>query len=348
VILLLKSTIKMKARVIALLIAAAFATQVSAALAVAQESAKPQTSTPRLLSDLRSKKAETRRAAANQLGASRARDSVRPLIAALADADVTVREAAAFALGQIADSTASLPLTRALADKDTEVRATAAFALGMIGERKSLQALSDALADDEAAVRASAATALGLMQDPGSVDELIAMLNDSSFDVRYDAVWALGYIGEPDAVEHLNSALLNINSLQVSDGLREAFRENAQNALESLRTTEYVERTRRRIVEPPDRSSEPQPYSTTITPAAIQESAQAAATERAARARLQGAVTLKVLVGADGRAVRAYVTRRLGHGLDHRAVEAVLQYRFTPAKQAGLPQTTWMNLDVKF
>ncbi len=345
---MLKSSIKWKTRVIALLFVAAFASEVCVAFAPAQESAKPQATPPRLLSDLKSKKAETRRAAANQLGAIRARDSVRPLIAALADADIGVREAAAFALGQIADPTASLPLTRALADKNTEVRATAAFALGMIGERKSIQALSEALQDEEAAVRSAAATALGLMQDPQAVDELIAMLNDSSFDVRYDAIWALGYIGEPDAVEHLNAALLNVSSLQVSDELREAFRQNAQNALESLRTTEYVERTRSRIVEPPDRSSEPKPYATTTSPATIQESAQAAATERAAQAKLQGVVTLKVLVGADGRAVRAYVTRRLGYGLDHRAVESILQYRFTPAKQGGLPQTTWMNIDVKF
>ncbi|HJQ68563.1 MAG TPA: TonB family protein [Blastocatellia bacterium] len=337
----------MNARV-AVLIAAAFASWVAAAPALAQEGSKPQAAPPRLISDLKSKKADTRRAAATQLGQIRARESVRPLIAALADADVTVREAAAFALGQIADATASLPLTRALADKDTEVRASAAFALGMIGERKSLQALSDALADEEPAVRAAAATALGLMQDPQAVDELVAMLNDPSFDVRYDAVWALGYIGEPDAVEPLNTALLNLSSLQVSDTLREAFRQNAQNALESLRTTEYVERTRQRIVEPPDRPNEPKTYSMAITPATIQESVQPAPTERADRAKVQGAVTLKVLVGADGRAVRAYVTRRLGHGLDHRAAEAILQYRFIPAKQGGLPQTTWMNIDVKF
>jgi len=344
----LKSSVNGKAFVTALLFIAACAGQIGPAFASIQDGVKPQASVRGALSDLKSKKAETRRAAATQLGAIRARDSVRPLIAALADADTSVREAAAFALGQIADPIASLPLTRALADRNTEVRATAAFALGMIGERKSIQTLSDALQDDEPAVRSAAATALGLMQDPEAVDELIAMLHDSSFDVRYDAIWALGYIGEPDAVEHLNAALLNINSLQVSDDLREAFRQNAQNALESLRTAEYVERTRSRIVEPPDRSSEPKAYSTAISQATIQESAQAAATERAMRARLQGTVTLKVLVGADGRAVRAYVVRRLGHGLDHRAVEAILQYRFTPAKQAGLPQTSWMNLDVKF
>jgi TonB family protein len=261
---------------------------------------------------------------------------------------VGVREAAAFALGQITDPVASSPLTRALSDKNTEVRASAAFALGMIGERKSLHALSDALQDDESAVRSAAAIALGLMQDPEAVDELVAMLDDSSFDVRYDAVWALGYIGEPDALEHLRAALFNTDSLQVSDGLREAFRQNTQNAIESLRTTEHEQRGRARIVEPPDVPPESPQYSSVVYPPKIQQTAQAAATARAMRARATGTVTLKVLVGADGRAVRAYITRRVGHGLDYRAVESVLQYRFVPAKQAGLPQTTWMNLDVKF
>jgi hypothetical protein len=57
---------------------------------------------------------------------------------------------------------------------------------------------------------------------------------------------------------------------------------------------------------------------------------------------------VRVLVEASGRAVRAYVTRRLGYGLDQRAIEAVLQYRFDPAIEAGLPQTSWVDLDVKF
>lgn len=354
---MLKPSLKVPAFAIALLFitlfVAAFGGQARAAFNVIQDGAKPQSAAPqsappRVLSDLKSKKAETRRAAANQLGSIRARDSVRPLIAALADADVGVREAAAFALGQIADHIASQPLTRALADKNTEVRASAAFALGMIGERKSLQGLSEALQDDEAAVRSAAAIGLGLMQDPEAVDELIAMLNDSSFDVRYDAVWALGYIGEPDALEHLRAALVSIDSLQASDQLREAFRQTTQNAIESLRTTEHEQRGRARIVEPPDIASNAKEYSTVLYPAKIHQATQAAATERALRARATGTVTLKVLVGADGRAVRAYVTRRLGHGLDYRAVESILQYRFTPAKQAGLPQTSWMNLDVKF
>jgi protein TonB len=59
-------------------------------------------------------------------------------------------------------------------------------------------------------------------------------------------------------------------------------------------------------------------------------------------------VKLRVLVGADGRAVRAYVARRTGYGLERRAVEAVMQYRFDPELQGGLPQTTWADIDVKF
>jgi TonB family protein len=74
----------------------------------------------------------------------------------------------------------------------------------------------------------------------------------------------------------------------------------------------------------------------------------AATTERAARARVSGTVRLRVLVGADGRAVRAYVTQRLGHGLDQRAVETIMQYKFDPPLQSGLPQTSWVNMEVKF
>jgi TonB family protein len=345
----LSSSIRIKVFIVAIL--AASLAGGAAASSLIQEGSKPQAAPPRLLSDLKNKRPATRRNAAEQLGAMRARDSVRPLIAALADADVGVREAAAFALGQLADPLSALPLTRSLSDKNTEVRASAAFALGMIGERKSIASLSDALHDDEAAVRAAAAVGLGLMQDPEAVDELIALLGDDSFDVRYDAVWALGYIGEPDALGPLRAALANLDSLQVSDESREAFRQNAQTALDSLRTAEHEQLSRaraRRVTEPPDTSSDPKAYSTVVTPAEVQQASQAAPTERARRARLQGTVTLKVLVGADGRAVRAYVVRRLGYGLDGRAVEAILQYHFTPAKQAGLPQTSWMNLDVKF
>ena len=306
--------------------------------------------TPRtILADLKNTNASTRREAANQLGALRARDSVRALIDALSDKDATVREAAAFALGQIANPAATDPLLRALLDKDAETRASAAFALGMIGSRKALPALSKALDDADAAVRSSAAVALGLMQDDEGVDELIALLGDSSFDARYDAAWALGYIGEPEADAPLRAALAELDALRIPEGPREAYRQAIQNSLDNLRTAEKAasvpsSRPRRAtgIID------ESRRYSNTTRPASIRKEVPPATTERAARARVRGTVGLRVLIGADGRAVRAYVTRRLGQGLDQRAVETVMQYSFDPPLQSGLPQTSWVNMEVKF
>jgi protein TonB len=54
-------------------------------------------------------------------------------------------------------------------------------------------------------------------------------------------------------------------------------------------------------------------------------------TEEARKAKLQGSVTLRVLIGADGRAKRVQVVKGLGLGLDDRASEAVRAWRFAPA-----------------
>jgi TonB family protein len=264
----------------------------------------------------------------------------------LSDKEATVREAAAFALGQIASPAATDQLLRVLSDKDAETRASAAFALGMIGSRKAIPALSKALDDEDASVRSSAITALGLMQDYDGVDDIIEMLADSSFDARYDATWALGYIGEPAADGPLRATLAELDALRMPDSLREAFRQAVQFALEDLRTGEKGVSTRpRRATGIIDESKR---YSNTTRPASVRKLAQPATTERAARARVSGAVGLRVLVGADGRAARVYVTRRLGYGLDQRAVETILQYRFDPPLLAGLPQTSWIDMEVKF
>ncbi|HVG21847.1 MAG TPA: TonB family protein [Blastocatellia bacterium] len=332
-----------------MLLAGCMIMSASGAARAAQVPVKPAPTPPTILSDLKNTNPSTRRESANQLGALRARDAVRALIAALADKDATVREAVAFALGQIAATTATDPLLRVLADKDAETRASAAFALGMIGDRKAIPALSKALDDSDAAVRSSATAALGLMQDEQGVDEIIEMLGDASFDARYDAAWALGQIGEPDADGPLRASLAELDALRIPDGLREAFRQAIQYSLENLRTEEKAApaastRPRRAtgVIEESKR------YSNATRPASVRKQVQPATTERAARARVSGAVGLRVLVGADGRPARAYVTRRLGYGLDQRAVETILQYRFDPALQSGLPQSSWVDMEVKF
>ena len=306
----------------------------------------PSKAPARLLSDLKSKDADVRRDAAQQLGGMRARNAVRALVEALSDKEARVREASAFALGQITDQAATSLLVPLLADKDVSVRASAAFALGMIGERKAGKALSYALGDPEAEVRSSVLVAMGLMQDEEGVDEIIDALDDESFDVRYDAVWALGQIGEPDAEERLRGALVRMDALGLAGLQREAFRLAVQDSLARLRTMENGSPSGR-----PRRATgivKDTRYAEPSRPLVVRQEVRPPTTEKAFRARVSGAVELRVLVGADGRTVRAYVTRRLGYGLDQRAVEAAMQYKFDSAMESGLPQTTWVDLKIRF
>jgi bilin biosynthesis protein len=312
---------------------------------------RPRAAPVRLLTDLRSKDKGDRRDAANQLGVLRARGALRALVEALSDREASVREAAAFALGQISDPAATGLLIPLLADPEPTVRASTAFALGMIADRKATEALSFATGDKDAEVRASAIFALGLMRDEGAVDELIEALDDPSFDVRYDAVWALGQIGEPDAEEHLQGSLVTLDLLRIENSQREAFRQAVQFSLESLRTEAHARATesgssrpRRATGVVRDNRYTPPPS----RPLGIHKSVRPAITDVALKAKAGGSVKLRVLVGADGKAVRAYVTRRLGYGLDRRAVETALQYRYDPALEGGLPQTTWTDVEVKF
>jgi len=72
-------------------------------------------------------------------------------------------------------------------------------------------------------------------------------------------------------------------------------------------------------------------------------------TDEARKAKVQGTVTLKVLVGADGRASQVRFVSGIGLGLDERALETVRGWKFTPAKDAGRhPVPTWITIEVIF
>ena len=320
----------------------------------AQAPGKPEMVPARLVAELKSKVPSVRVDAANQIGALRSRGALAALIHTLSDPSAEVREAACYALGQIADPNAAPHLVFALKDKDLEVRATAAFALGMLGDRHSVNALSDALEDREPAVRGSAVMAFGLMQDQEAVDEVVDMLNDSSFDVRYDAVWTLGQIGELDVADSLRAALVNLDMIRIDDALKEAFRQTVQHSLEEIRERNILAP----VVNPDGSPSRPR----RISPAthiddtarhatkriAIRQSALPVPTERARQAHSLGSVGLRILVSSDGRPARVYVVRRRQFGLDQRAVQAAMQFRFDPGMIDGLPQTEWLDLDVQF
>ena len=72
-------------------------------------------------------------------------------------------------------------------------------------------------------------------------------------------------------------------------------------------------------------------------------------TDEARESKLQGMMTLSVLVGPDGRASDIRVSRGLGMGLDERARDAVRTWRFAPGRDAARhPIPTWITIEVIF
>ena len=72
-------------------------------------------------------------------------------------------------------------------------------------------------------------------------------------------------------------------------------------------------------------------------------------TDQAREAKLEGRVTLRVMVGADGRALQVRVVQRVGLGLDERAVESVRAWKFTPAHDAARRAVaSWVTIEVVF
>jgi TonB family protein len=72
-------------------------------------------------------------------------------------------------------------------------------------------------------------------------------------------------------------------------------------------------------------------------------------TDEAREARLQGAVTLLVLVGADGRVSQIRIVRGIGLGLDDRAVQAIRSWKFVPALDASRRAVpAWVTVEAVF
>src|SRR5690348_13199158 len=70
--------------------------------------------------------------------------------------------------------------------------------------------------------------------------------------------------------------------------------------------------------------------------------------EEARKAKYQGTVVLLVVVGPDGKPHDIRVHRSLGLGLDEKAVEAVRQWKFEPARKDGAPVAVQINVEVNF
>ncbi len=70
--------------------------------------------------------------------------------------------------------------------------------------------------------------------------------------------------------------------------------------------------------------------------------------EPARKAKYEGTVVLLLIVGQDGRPHDIHVARALGLGLDEKAIEAVRQWKFEPARKNGQPVAVQINVEVDF
>jgi periplasmic protein TonB len=71
-------------------------------------------------------------------------------------------------------------------------------------------------------------------------------------------------------------------------------------------------------------------------------------TDQARRQGVEGDVVLEIVVRRDGSVGDVKVLRRLGAGLDQKAIDAVRQWRFSPARRLGAPVDVVVEVAVEF
>ena len=72
-------------------------------------------------------------------------------------------------------------------------------------------------------------------------------------------------------------------------------------------------------------------------------------TDEARHEKLQGSVTMRVLVTKDGRAEQVKILKGLGFGLDERAMEKVRAWRFKPARDANRRTVAqWVTVEATY
>ena len=70
--------------------------------------------------------------------------------------------------------------------------------------------------------------------------------------------------------------------------------------------------------------------------------------EEARKAKYQGTVVLACVVGTDGKPRSLKIEQSLGMGLDEKALEAVRNWKFSPAEKDGKPVAVAVNVEVQF
>ena len=85
-----------------------------------------------------------------------------------------------------------------------------------------------------------------------------------------------------------------------------------------------------------------------VTPPRVIYSQYPEFSEEARRQKVQGVVTLGLVVTSAGKPTRIRVLQGRGYGLDEKAVEAVSQWKFKPATKDGKPVSVEIAVEVDF
>jgi periplasmic protein TonB len=85
-----------------------------------------------------------------------------------------------------------------------------------------------------------------------------------------------------------------------------------------------------------------------ITPPSVLREVKPDYTQEARRRGIEGDVVVEVIVRADGSVGQVRLLQGLGAGLDQRAIEAVRQWRFSPAHRHGTPVDVVVEIAVEF
>jgi protein TonB len=85
-----------------------------------------------------------------------------------------------------------------------------------------------------------------------------------------------------------------------------------------------------------------------IEPPRLLREVKAAYTDEARRANISGDVEMEITIRRDGSVSDVRVLRGLGGGLNERAVAAVRQWRFAPARMKGVPVDVIVEVSVEF
>lgn len=87
---------------------------------------------------------------------------------------------------------------------------------------------------------------------------------------------------------------------------------------------------------------------TVDTKPVILVNAQPRYTDEARREKIQGVVTLRILVDETGSPTKITIVRGLPGGLNESAIDAARRIKFKPAMKDGKPVSFWMVVEMNF